>query len=245
MIEMQCPACHAGGRVPREKVGTRLVCRKCLRVFYLSPSHQAILGEPPPPKDAGKQRAPKEEFDIDLGMDALRSKINKFKLPDPRILAAVAALILVGGAAFWLFSRQSLEVRARIVADAIKSSDMKQIIDIAVPGTENDLILWYADVYKQYLNLKLVLGQDAAVTIHTTGDSRGGSSMVVAQFAMPGARAENPALAESLQPIPSLSHIKNTLDVPLFFVVDGYGNWVLDGKRTAVGASDSAASAAQ
>lgn len=242
MIEMKCPACHAAGRVPSEKVGTRLVCRKCLRVFYLTASHQAVLGEPPPPKNAPKQRAAKEELDIDLGLDALRGKINKFKLPDPRILAVLAAVVLVGGAVFWLFSRQSLDTRAKIVADAIKSSDLKQIVDIAVPGTENDLILWYADVYKQYLNLKLVLGQDAGVTIHTTGDSRGGTSMVVIQFARPGALPDTgPVVAESLQPIPSLSHVKHTLDVPLFFVVDGYGNWTLDGKRTAVGSESASA----
>ncbi len=241
MIEMKCPACHAGGRVPNEKVGVRLVCRKCLRVFYLTPTHQAILGEPPAPKSAGKnankQRAGRDQSSagISLGLDEFAGKLGKVKLPDPRIIAVLAVLVLVGGAAYWIFSRQSLEVRARIVADAIKSSDLKQIIDISVPGTENDLILWYADVYKQYLNLKLILGQDAGVTIQKTGDSRGGTAMVVAQFARSGARPDSPALAESLQPIPSLSNIKSTLEVPLFFVVDGYGNWSLDGKRTAVG----------
>ena len=30
MIDMKCPSCGAGGRIPREKVNTRLVCKKCL-----------------------------------------------------------------------------------------------------------------------------------------------------------------------------------------------------------------------
>ena len=31
MIDMNCPSCGAGGRIPREKVNTRLVCKKCLQ----------------------------------------------------------------------------------------------------------------------------------------------------------------------------------------------------------------------
>ena len=47
MIEMKCPACSAGGRIPRDKKNTRLVCKKCLAVFHLSPSGTPVLGEPP------------------------------------------------------------------------------------------------------------------------------------------------------------------------------------------------------
>src|SRR5262249_49109459 len=43
MIEMSCPRCGAGGRVPRERVNSRLVCRKCLQVFHLSPSLQPVI----------------------------------------------------------------------------------------------------------------------------------------------------------------------------------------------------------
>ena len=50
MIEMSCPRCGAGGRVPRDKVNSRLVCKKCLQVFHLSSSRQPIIGEPPAPE---------------------------------------------------------------------------------------------------------------------------------------------------------------------------------------------------
>ena len=52
MIKMKCPSCGAAGRVPREKINHRLTCKRCSGVFHLSPSGQAILGEPAPPKDA-------------------------------------------------------------------------------------------------------------------------------------------------------------------------------------------------
>jgi len=49
MIEIKCPACGAEGRASKEKIQTRLVCRKCLRVFHVTPSGKTVLGEPPAP----------------------------------------------------------------------------------------------------------------------------------------------------------------------------------------------------
>ena len=54
MIDMKCPSCGAGGRMPREKVNTRLVCKKCLRVFHVTASGNTVLGEPAAPKDQPK-----------------------------------------------------------------------------------------------------------------------------------------------------------------------------------------------
>ena len=50
MIDMKCPSCGAGGRIPREKVNTRLVCKKCLRVFHESEWNQRAgrAGSPRP-----------------------------------------------------------------------------------------------------------------------------------------------------------------------------------------------------
>ena len=47
MIEITCPACGAEGRAPNHKILTRLVCRKCLKFFHVTPSGKAVLGEPP------------------------------------------------------------------------------------------------------------------------------------------------------------------------------------------------------
>src|SRR3954447_4308183 len=66
MIEVHCPACGAEGRAPKQKTNTRLVCRKCLKVFHITPAGRAVLGEPPPtgetatktPADAVPDRIP-------------------------------------------------------------------------------------------------------------------------------------------------------------------------------------------
>src|SRR5437764_14137537 len=66
MIEMSCPRCGAGGRVPNNKVNSRLVCKKCLQIFHLTPSGHAVLGEPPPTKEAPSARGPRERVELDL-----------------------------------------------------------------------------------------------------------------------------------------------------------------------------------
>ena len=49
MLAIKCPACGAEGRASKEKIQTRLICRKCLRVFHVTPSGKTVLGEPPTP----------------------------------------------------------------------------------------------------------------------------------------------------------------------------------------------------
>ena len=39
--------------------------------------------------------------------------------------------------------------------------------------------------------------------------------------------------ADTMQPVPSLSNVKDSLDLRVFFAVDSLGNWLVDGKRTA------------
>jgi hypothetical protein len=235
MIEMKCPACGAGGRAPRDKIGARLVCKKCLRVFHLTPSGQAVSGEPPQQKEAPKEHAERDAigFETPQWLETLANRLSKLRLPEPRTLGIIGAVALVLLLGFWLFSRQSLEKRARAVAQAIISTNMKQVIDLTAPGTENDAIRWYAETYQRYLALKLILGKDAEIRVGPQGDSHGNTASVIVVFSQEGKRGEGTALVETTATIPSLSNTPTSIEVPLFFVVDNWGNWVLDGKRTA------------
>jgi hypothetical protein len=238
MLEIKCPSCHGLGRVPKYKVNVPLICRKCRHHFYLTPTFQPILGEPPVPKDAPKTAGSEAEAAYEIGdaLEALGDKFRKIRLPSPKVMGIAGGVVLLVGLVVWFFSRQSLETRAMIVAKAIASqdSDMMPIINVAKPGTENDILLWYAGVHQKYNDVKLMLGRDPAIRIQGTGSSKGGSAMVVATFGNPQSMPQSPGFAESLQPIPSLSNAKDSLEVPLFFVQE-MGDWVLDGKRTAVG----------
>jgi hypothetical protein len=236
MIEMKCPSCGAAGRIPPFKVNTRLVCKKCLKAFHITSAHRAVLGDPPIPK-AGKSGG-KSGQDRTEAFDEMAAKLSTLKLPrvSPTVLGAIVLVALLVGAGYWLFSRQSLETRSEIAANSLIKGDMKTVIDLCVPGTETEAIMWYGEVARKYNFLKFALaGEDPEVTIHVQGDTRGGAALVIATYSRKGTRIASSAFLESLQPIPSLSNSNQTLELPLFWVKDNWGNWVLDGKRTAVG----------
>jgi hypothetical protein len=238
MVDISCPGCGAGGRVPREKMNTRLVCKKCLRVFHLTPSGKAVLGEPPVQKEAPAERASADAARPELtgAFDDLTERLGKIKLPrvSLRTLGFVAGALLAGCLVFWLLSKQTIEQRSQTVAKAIMATDMKTVIDIAAPGTEMDAIRWFNEAYRKYADVKIALaGIDAKVKLNVLSDGSSGPAVVVAQFSSEGTRLDGQAYAASMQPVPSLSNTSAMLELPLYWVKDFWGTWVLDGTKTA------------
>ena len=94
MIEMKCPACGAEGRAPKDKINTRLVCKKCLRVFHLTPSGRAVIGEPPQAAVAPvKAVDPTEKIELALNFEWLGG--IKRVVTSPKVLAVVGGLLVV------------------------------------------------------------------------------------------------------------------------------------------------------
>jgi hypothetical protein len=240
MIEMKCPSCGAAGRIPPYKLNVRLICKKCLKPFYISSSRHAVPGDPPIAKDApkGMRSGEKSGFEKSEAIDAMASKISRLKLPQvsPATLGVILLVGLLVGGLYWFFSRQTLETRSETVAKTFMTGDIKTVTELCVPGTENDAIMWYGSVARKYNLLKMALaGEDPAVTVQPQGDTRGASALVIATFSRQGTRIASPAFMESLQPVPSLSNSNQTMELPLFWVKDMWGDWLLDGKRTGVG----------
>jgi hypothetical protein len=239
MIDMKCPSCGAGGRVPREKVNVRLTCKKCLRVFHLSPSGQAILGEPQAPKDAPKPKSPRQTggYEATTAIDDLAEKFSKVTLPTipPRVIGIAGAVLVVGLLGYWFITRQGIEARSVAVGHAFNSVDMKTVLDMTSTDTVMDAIKWFNDVTFKYNELKIVLGgQEPGIKTQLVEGSKGGGTQVTLTFYKTGPRQEGPALIEAMQPNPSLanSSTKQDLEVPMIWVSDTWGNWVLDGTRT-------------
>jgi hypothetical protein len=239
MIDMKCPSCGAGGRIPREKVNTRLVCKKCLRVFHVGAGGHSVLGEPAAPKSAAKPHAPHAaaRHDTVERFDNVAATLSKVKLPqiDVRIVGGIGLIVLLGALGFWLFSRQSLERRSEEVAKAFVKADMKTAIDLSLPGTEMDTIQWYSMRFQQYNELKLAFGgQEAGATIVEKGQ-KDGVAEVSLHFSKGGLRFDGSIFSDMFQPNPSLSNTRQTLEIPLFWVTDFWGNWMLDGTKTYAG----------
>jgi len=238
MIDMNCPSCGAAGRVPREKVNTRLVCKKCLRVFHVAPNGRTLLGEPTQPKDEPKQRPARETgYEAVERFDEVASRLSKVKIPQiqPMTLGIIGAVVLVAALGVWFFVKKSIEDRSTDVARAFVKSDMKQVIDISLPGTEMDTIRWYNDVFKQLMELKLTLGgQDPGVTVQPPV-AKDGASQVVVLFSKAGTRFDGSIFSDAYQPNPTLAKGKDSLEVTLVWVTNMWGNWVLDGTKTFAG----------
>jgi hypothetical protein len=236
MIEMSCPRCGAGGRVPREKINSRLVCRKCLQVFHLSPSLQAVMGEPPAPKEVSKARAPHERERIELempGLEGLAQKLSRIKLPDAKIVGVTAAVLLVVAFFWWLFSKQSVEQRCQSLATAIRNLNMDAAVAMALPGTEMETMKWVGDVYKQYVDLKLAIGNlEPGVQIGVQYNSDG-SAQALMTFGREGAVSTGPLSVEQAASLEPQASSKRSMEFVVHWVKDTWGNWRLDGKRTA------------
>jgi hypothetical protein len=241
LIDMKCPSCGAGGRIPKEKVNTRLVCKKCLRVFHVTPAGNTVLGEPVVPKVESKPRPARESTRNDTvqSFDELTSRLSKIRLPEvqPMTLGLIAGVVLLSTFGYWfVFYKQSLATRTESVARAIVKSDMKTVVDLSASGTEMDTMRWYNDVYKAYLDLKLALaGQEPGFSIQLPGADPGGITRVNLLFSKEGLRFDGSIFNDALQPNPSLSRAKQSLDVPLFWKKDLWGNYLLDGTKTFAG----------
>jgi hypothetical protein len=242
MIEMSCPRCGAGGRVPREKVNSRLVCKKCLQVFHLTPSLQPVVGEPPAPKVAPRERVQRERAEVQLpgieGLGELGEKLAKLKLPDAKTLGITAGVLLAIGFFWWLFSKQSVEQRSQALAAAIRKLDLDAAVAMAMPGTEMETMKWVGDVYKQYLDLKLSIGNlEPGVQIQAQQNSDG-SAQSLLNFSREGAVSSGPLSVEDAASLePKSNEGKKSMQLVVYWAKDVWGTWRLDGKRTEEGAT--------
>jgi hypothetical protein len=234
MIQMACPRCGAGGRVPREKVNSRLVCKKCLQVFYLTPAGQAVAGEPPLPKEQPRQRASRQKIEIDAGdlFEGVGQKLSKIKLPSLKTLGIVGVVLLIVAAGAWMFSRQSIEKRTQVLAAALSKGDLETVVGLAMAGTEMEAITWSAKVFDQYSSLKVSFGGvDPGITIQIQGQGSGNSAQALVVYSREGA-ARPGQIPLDLPPSPSLSNAKQSLELVLYWTLDTWGNWRLDARRT-------------
>ena len=134
MVDMKCPSCGAGGRVPREKINTRLVCKKCLRVFHITASGNTVLGEPSAPKDIPRTQSHRDSTRNDRveKFDNMASKISNVRIPqiNPMVLGSIGGIVLIAALGYWFFSKQTLEQRAVEIAKSFAKADMKTAVDL-------------------------------------------------------------------------------------------------------------------
>jgi hypothetical protein len=222
-------------------MNARLVCKKCLQVFHLTPSGQAVIGEPPPPKNAPKERerASRERIEFDTSsLEGFGKALAKIRMPDPKILGVVAAVLAVIGLLYWVFSRESVETRSRRLATAIARGDVGTIMELATPDSVGQAMSWGNEIYGQYAELKISMGgRDPGVQIQVQSSADGNTAQALVVFSREGAHREGRIVTPDLEPPKASKSGKGTIEIVLFWTPDTWGAWRLDAKRTSENAA--------
>jgi hypothetical protein len=233
MIEMKCPACGAEGRAPKDKINTRLVCKKCLRVFHLTPSGRAVIGEPPQPVVAPvKAPDPTEKFELALNFEWLGG-IKKL-VTSPKVLAVVGGLIVVaaGYMVVSLFHSESLETRASRIAKATVKGELSTLLELSSTGTSDDIVKWFIAIQPQCVEIKkaMTTAEPAVDVVINKEDAASGTADVVARVASEEALSKHHG--NKLPDMSISTFADRVYELPLVFISEGLEGWRLDGKRT-------------
>jgi hypothetical protein len=154
MIELACPSCGRAGQVPREKMNSRLVCRKCHVVFHLEAGGRAIVGEPHhgPAKDPHRNARKDEHHSVfevlhlptldDL--THLGDNLSDYSFPVKPVLGVLGGLVVLW-VGFSLFNGppESVADRARLAVEALARDDLDRLKGYATDKTRDDLVRWY------------------------------------------------------------------------------------------------------
>ena len=90
---------------------------------------------------------------------------------------------------------------------------------------------WVGDVYKQYLDLKLAIGNlepGVQISAHENSD---GSAQALLRFSREGASSTGPLSVEQAATLePQSAEIKKSMELVVYWMKDTWGIWRLDGK---------------
>jgi len=246
MVEMSCPGCGRAGQVPKEKLHTRLVCKKCHVVFHVDQSGRALLGDPnqvgkkDPKKKTAKAGEPSSLL-VKLGLQKLQTlnqmgdNLSETGFP-VKPAAAIAAVLLVG----WLIlgyanaAPESVADPARRAVDALTHDNLDRLKSYATEDSLSDVIRWY-DLQHGKLEAarKTWPGKDASVQIVIVEEDHSKQKGVVEAFLLPAPSTQTASVLPSAD---TKSGSKATapsgpVGFQLHWVWSG-GKWRLDGRQT-------------
>jgi hypothetical protein len=234
MVAINCPACGAEGRVPKGKILTRLVCKKCLKVFHVTPSGKTVLGEPPATGQTATAFSPgTAQPDRTQKVDQWFDRASK-RLFSPTSLILTVGLILLAAAAvyFSVWRPESLEYRVAQAARAAVQGDRRTIQELAATGSGDAVDAWYLSIRPKCDELLQRLGSNK-LTVETTVTLQDPGQQwadVVAHVSI----EEGLERKGNVLPDPSIVEIpaSQSCSLPMAWKIDGMAGWRLDGGRT-------------
>jgi hypothetical protein len=211
-----------------------LVCKKCLRVFHLTPSGRAVIGEPPLPVVAPvKPPDPTEKIEIVLDFDRWFGGVKRV-VTSPKVLAVAGGLIVVaaGYLLISLFHSESLETRASRIAQATVKGELSTLLELSSSGTSDDVVKWFIAIQPQCAEIKktMTTAEPAVDVVINKEDSASGTADVTARVASEEALTKHHG--NQLPDMSITTFADRIFELPLVFTSEGLEGWRLDGKRT-------------
>ena len=235
MLAIKCPACGAEGRAPKEKIQTRLVCRKCLKVFHVTPAGNTVLGEPPATGQTSTavsraKAAPDPGQKVDQWFERAS---KRFFSPTSLILTIGLILLVVAATLFTPRRPESLQDRVGRAAKATVEEDLQTIRELAATGTADSVVTWYSSIRPQCDELLKRLGsRKLAVETEVKQQDPQEWTDVVAHVSI----EEKEELERKGNVLPDLSIVmaptSQPVSLPMAWKFEGWAGWRLDGNRT-------------
>lgn len=231
MISMHCPSCGAEGRIPKDKVNVRLLCKRCLKSFHLTPAGKIVAGPPPEAHAPVHHEHPGHELDVvDHEIDVV---VGKLKSAAP--LAAAAGVLAAAALLGWMVMRggkpASLDDQTVRIARALVKNDVAALRSLTVEGTADEAAELSAALLPEFRDHGDVLqSMSPSVEIARDPEAPGpGLSAVVASI-----RPDHPVgrMGVAVPDVSASMMTTGTVEVPLVLAGDDRKGWRLDGERT-------------
>lgn len=236
MPELACPNCGGAGRIPREKVNTRLVCKKCHMVFHMTSGGRTVLGEPPTETGKGGRHSGRDALAEAKPRADWRENLPEFTVTGKSALVALV-LIVVVAIGYFLFNQapESLQDRGKRVGEAFADGKLNQLKGFASDDSADEVVQWYgiADRVLQERK-KLWSGAEVRVGVVPVDENLRAKTGEVLVSLVP---THAPPHAESITKHTDQAELaRRSLELTLHFKLDAWGKWRLDGKKTLLAA---------
>lgn len=230
MIDVTCPSCGGMGRAPREKVNTRLVCKKCHSAFHIASSGRTVLGDPPAVKDEHFRHRDDAAVAPKAGSD-WKDNLPEFTVTGRSAVVALAVL-LVAGVLYYVMSRpgENLTDSAKGVAQHFADGNLERLKGDALSGTADDLVQWYGQMHRQFQDLKKEwAGRDVLVGVLVIEENPRMRSGQVAAILAPSKPSTRDASLHGVADVGGLA--AKPMEIMFYFTPDAWGKWRVDGKK--------------
>lgn len=140
MIPIECPRCGKTGHVPPDRLGSRLVCKRCESVFHMDKGGRMILGElgASASQKTAKLRLSFPTPEIDLSQ-------TWRDVPKPAKFAVPTAFVLLSSWMLFPASSPSFDYhdQAKVIAEALLHGERSKVVELATSASAEAASKWY------------------------------------------------------------------------------------------------------